>query len=300
MRLLLIANVRAQTVTPRKIRFIERALASQATVELVHTTRQGHAMELSREAAAAGVDVVAVLGGDGTVNEGANGLAGTGVPLGIIPGGGANVFARSLGIPRDPVRAAGKLLARLGTDPTRLSLGRAAGRHFTFSCGIGLDGEIIRRVERRQHLKRVPWNSYFAWTAVRVGLFAYDLRAPLLRLRWEGGERDGMAFAMAQNGSPFTYFFGRPMHLSPGATRDAGLDCFAVGNISPFRLIRMALQALTTRRHVRDPRVHVVRGQSRIEIHASRTLPVQMDGEFVGEHERLDLESVPGALSVLA
>lgn len=303
MRLLLIANARASSVTQSKIRFIRRALASRAEVELVQTRRQRHATELARGAAADGTDVVAVLGGDGTINEVANGLAHSPVALGIIPGGGTNVLARSLGLPMDTVRAAGHLLARMGGPPRPIALGHALGRYFTFSCGVGLDGEIVRRVERRQGLKQAGGQGYFLWSTLRVGLMTYDLRAPRITLRW-GPDlervREGLALAVCQNTRPFTYLAGRPVDLCPRADVEAGLDAFAAGDLSRLRVVKLALQALTTRGHVRDPHTQSLHGQDRIEIACTEPLPVQMDGEFVGMHERVLCTSAPGALRVFA
>jgi len=303
MRLLLIANARATSVTQAKIRFIRRALASRATVELVQTRRQGHATELAARAAADGVDAVAILGGDGTVNEAANGLARGPVPLGIIPGGGTNVLARSLGLPMDTDRAAGHLLARLGGPARPIALGHALGRFFTFSAGVGLDGEIVRRVERRQALKKAGGQIYFVWSTVRVGLMTYDLRSPRVRLRWGPDlerEREGLAFAICQNARPFTYLLGRPVDVCPRADVEGGLDAFAAGNLGRLRLVKLAIQALSTRRHVRDPHTQSAHDQDRIEVSCTEPLPVQMDGEFVGMHDRVLLSSAPGALRVLA
>jgi diacylglycerol kinase family enzyme len=302
VRLLLIANVRAGTVTPRKIEFIRRALSAGAEVALERTEGPGHAGELAAAAVRDGVDVVASLGGDGTVNEAANGLAGTAVPLGIIPGGGTNVLARSLRIPRDPVRAAGHLLALLGTPGRRVNLGRAAGRFFTFACGVGLDGEVTRSVERRQALKRTAGHGYFVWSAVRVALLSYPVGGTGMRLRWgdslEHG-RSGLAFAIVQNTRPFTYLGTRPMHVCPRASLHLGLDCYAA-SLRRLGLVKVALQTLTTGRQVRHPRAVSLHDERRIEVSADVPLPVQMDGEYVGNHERLLLESVPDALSILA
>lgn len=302
MRLLLIANVRAGTVTPRKVEFIRRALSAGAHVELERTEAPGHAAELAAAAVREGVDVVASLGGDGTVNEVANGLAGSAVPLGIVPGGGTNVLARSLGIPRDPVRAAGHLLALVGTSGRRVNLGRAAGRYFTFSCGVGLDGEVIRSVERRQALKRTAGHGYYVWSALRVALLSYPVSGTGVRLRWGDDlehERRGLAFAIVQNTRPFTYLGTRPMHVCPRASLHLGLDCFAA-TLRRFGVARVALQTFTTGRQVRHPRAVSLHDERRIELNAEVPLPVQMDGEFVGDQQRLLLESVPDALSILA
>lgn len=302
MRLLLIANTRAGTVTARTVEFIRTALASRADVRLAGTEHGGHATELAAEAVEDGVDAVAALGGDGTVNEVANGLAGSDVPLGIVPGGGTNVLARSLGIPRDPARAAGHLLARLGSPGRRVNLGRAAGRHFTFACGIGLDGEVVRSVERRQALKRTAGHGYFVFSALRVALLTYPARAHRVEVRWGPAlehHRAGLGFAIVQNARPFTYLGPRPMHVCPRADLKLRLDCFAAA-LGRLGIVGVALQTLTTGRHLRNPRALHLHDQERIELLAQEPLPVQMDGEFIGHHDRLVLESVPDALAVLA
>ena len=119
-------------------------------------------MEVAYEAAGSGIDVVAVLGGDGTVNEVANGLARTAVPMGIIPGGGADVFARALGIPKDAMLATDLFIRSAREPPRRVSLGYVRsephdadeGRYFVANCGIGFDAAIVRSVEQNQRTKR--------------------------------------------------------------------------------------------------------------------------------------------------
>lgn len=303
MRLLLVVNTRAGTVTPRKVRFIEAALGERAKVERARTRAPGHGTELASAAAEGTHDAVAVLGGDGTVNEVVNGLAGSDVPLGIIPGGGTNVLARALGIPQEPLRAAGYLLARLDTEPRRVPLGRADGRFFTFSCGMGLDGEIVRQVERRQRLKRAAGHGYFVWTAVRVGLFGYDFRTPRLGIRWGDDlehERRGLTFAITQNLDPFSYLTRLPLRICPRASLHLGIDCFAGRPVSRLRIVRWASQALGNARHMRDRRALYLHDQRRIELSADRPMPTQVDGEFLGHRDRLEIRSVPGALAIHA
>lgn len=303
MRLLLVVNTRAGSVTPRTVRFIERALSDQAKVRVELTRGRRHGTELAQDAAAGDHDAVAVMGGDGTVNEVANGLAGSDVPLAIIPGGGTNVLARSLGIPLDPIRAAGHLLTRLPAPPRRIPLGRGAGRYFTLSCGMGLDAEIVRRVERRQRLKRAGGHGYFIWTALRVGLVSYDFRTPRIRARWGPElehEREGLTFLISQNCDPFSYLGTLPIKVCPRASLHLGLDAFAGGSVRRLRIVRWALATLGRGRHARDRRAVSLHDEERIEVAASRPHPVQMDGEYVGDHERLLLESVPEALAILA
>jgi diacylglycerol kinase family enzyme len=302
VRLLLIVNVNAQTVTPRKVSVIERALSSEFKVELVRTERRGHAIDLAKDAVREGFDLVVAMGGDGTVNEAANGLAGSHVPMGIIPGGGTNVLARSLGIPTDPVEATGLLLARRDRVPRRVPLGRANDRYFMFSCGVGLDGAIVRRVERRQHLKKTVGQSYYVWTALSTLFFRYDRRKPHIDLRWGPNleeHRGGFFLAICQKTTPYTYLGNRPMRVCPEADLDLALDLVAATSMRTLFILRTALRTLGAARHTRSRHVLSLHDQPKIEITCDRPMPVQADGEYVGERESLTLEAVPDSLSLL-
>jgi diacylglycerol kinase family enzyme len=229
-------------------------------------------------------------------------MAGSEVPLGVIPGGGTNVFARALGIPRDPVRAAGHLLALLHERDRRISLGKANGRYFTFTCGVGLDGAIVRRVERRQLLKRAAGHGYFVWSTIRE-LLAADRRHPRVRVRWGSDlehERDGLFLAISQKGRPFTYLLSRPMHLSPRADFALGLDLLAVDRLSIPFVSGVVLQSFTSHRHVHDRHVLSLHDEDRIEVACDSPLPAQMDGEYLGLRDHLSLEVARDALRVLA
>src|SRR5205823_12240969 len=120
------------------------ALRGRYEVEAVDTQDRGHATALSREAAHEGFDVVVAFGGDGTVNEAANGLAGSPTPLSCLPGGATNVYCRLLGIPAEIVDATEHLL-RMADDfqPRRVDVGHVDGRHFTISAGRGPDGSLL-------------------------------------------------------------------------------------------------------------------------------------------------------------
>lgn len=301
MRLLLIANVRAQTVTPRKATVIERALAADFDVDLVHTTHRGHATELARERGT--FDLVVAMGGDGTVNEVANGLAGSPTPLAIIPGGGTNVFARSLGIPEDPIEATGHLLANRDRPPRRITLGRADGRYFLFSCGIGLDGAIVRTLERRRHLRRAMGQASYVWSGLTSFFFRFERRVPRLAVRWGADlehRRAGFYLAVCQNADPYTYLGQRPMRVCPQADLNRGLDLLALDRAGFFFIIRTVAGAFGRARHVRKRHALYLHDQPRVEVLSEVRMPVQMDGEYVGERDRLLLEAVPEALSVLA
>jgi diacylglycerol kinase family enzyme len=302
MRLLVIVNVNAQSVTPWTVDVIERALASEFKVDVVRTKRKEHAMHLARGAVHEGFDAVASFGGDGTVNEVANGLAGSSVPLAIIPGGGTNVLARSLGIPRDPIEATWYLIAHRDRPPRRVSLGRVEDRYFTFACGVGLDGAIVRDVERRQMLKKGLGHPYYVWSALRIFFGGIDRRRPVIGLRWGPNlehHRDGLYLAIAQKTRPFTYLGNRELHICPEADFDRGLDCFAVDTMRTDTILRIVAGIFGSHRHVRNRHALYLRDEPRIEVTCAQPLPVQMDGEYIGDRQHIVLESVPDALSLL-
>jgi diacylglycerol kinase family enzyme len=281
---------------------ISKALRSEYDVRVAETKRHGHATHVARGAVHEGFDVVVAMGGDGTLNEVANGLAGSHVPLGILPGGGTNVFARGLGIPEDLLEAASLLLQGGHGEPRRIPLGRADGRYFVFTCGIGLDGAIVRTVERRQRLKKAGGEAFYLWS----GLLAWarsDRRTPHLRVSW-GRElehhRSGLFLAISQNASPFTYLREREFRVNPDVDLDGGIDLFGLDTLRLRTLLRTILQAFSSGRHVRGRHAFSLHDEARIVVEADRPLPVQMDGEYVGERSRLELEVVPDALSVLA
>jgi YegS/Rv2252/BmrU family lipid kinase len=301
VRALLIVNTNASTVTPRKMWVIERALSSELKLEVVLTKRKEHATHLAKGAAHEGMDLVIALGGDGTVNEVVNGLAETPVPLSILPGGGTNVLARSLGIPEDTIEATGHLIANLRDEPRRVPLGRAAGRYFTFACGMGFDGAIVRDVERRQMLKKTMSEWYYIWSGLRV-FAAVDKRRPLVTVRW--GEnlqhrRDGLFVAIVQKSSPFTYLGRRPMHICPEARLERGLDCLAIDRFDTRFVLRVVAQTFTSGRHIRGRHALYLHDEPRVEITSQEPLPTEMDGEYLGDRDRLLVESIPGALSLV-
>jgi diacylglycerol kinase family enzyme len=301
-RLLLISNRTAHRVSGYGRDVIVRALAAEFKVDEVETTRQGHATELARAAAADGIDVVAALGGDGTVNEVTNGLAGTEAALAILPAGLANVFARALGIPGDPIEATGWLLQNAGAAPRRVTLGRAGERYFAVSCGVGFDAAVVREVERRQPGKKRAGDWFFAWTGIRVFWRGFDRRSPAIGVTWgpgPGDRADRLFVAIIQNASPYTVFRGREMRLCPDADLDGGLDLLALDSFRLRVVVSVALSAFGPGRHVRRRHVTSVRSQTRFDVECATPLPVQVDGEYMGEHRRLSVESVPGALRVL-
>lgn len=302
-RLLLISNAQAHRVTTYQREVIAHALAAEFKVEETQTSGQGHAIDVAREAAADGIEVVAAMGGDGTVNEVANGLAGTDSSLAIIPAGLANVFARSLGLPNDPVEATGWLLENRDRPPRSVPLGRVDDRYFTVSCGVGFDAAVVREVERRQRAKQRGGDWFFVWTGLRVFFRAFDRRRPRVHLSWgpgPGERRDGLFLAIVQNTSPYTFLKQRELRLCPDASLDDRLDCIALDSLKVRVAIRVVLSAFGSGRHVRRRHVTYVKAEPQFRISCDELLPVQVDGEFIGEHAELTVQSVPRALNVLA
>src|ERR671937_923548 len=183
-RLLIIVNPYATTVSDRLKNLVVYALQGRYEVEAVSTEAQNHATEIGREAREGGYDIVVAFGGDGTLNEVANGLAGTDVPVSVLPGGSTNVVARTLGIPNDVVDATEHLLG-LADDfrPRRIDLGVANGRRFVFACGAGLDASAAMRVDQRPKLKARAGPYFYTWVAVSSFYRDY-LRNPV-RMRLE-------------------------------------------------------------------------------------------------------------------
>ena len=221
-RMLIIVNPYASTVSDGLRHLVVHALQGRFEVDAVDTESRGHATELCREAAQEGYDVVVAFGGDGTVNEAANGLLGSPTPLTCLPGGSANVFGKMLGIPGDLVDATEHLLGMADDWRVhRVDLGVVNGRCFTFASGLGLDASVVQRVDARPRLKARlgPW--FFTWVAVSTFARRYLLRPPRLHTHLAGEEHSGVT-AVIQNGSPFTYFRDRPIEIADDAKLDSG------------------------------------------------------------------------------
>src|SRR5215208_1755622 len=227
-RMLVIVNPYATTMSVRLKQLVVYALQGRFEVEAVDTQRKGHAIELCREAADEGYDIVVAFGGDGTVNEAANGLAATGTALTCLPGGATNVYCRMLGIPTDVVDATEHLL-RVADDwrPRRLDLGAVNGRRFLFSSGYGLDAAVVRRVDAHPRTKARLRHWYFAYAG--LGTFARDylVHPPQIDVEVGGRTVRGVT-ALVQTGDPYTYWGGRALHVAEESALDDGTLAGAV------------------------------------------------------------------------
>lgn len=307
MRGLLVVNPRATTTSPRVTDVLVNALQSQLDLTVELTRHREHGVELGREARDDGTDVVLALGGDGIVNEIVNGILHRGpgpqVPLlGLVPGGSANVFARALGVPLDPVEAVGLVLSSLRNGTSRsIGLGRADERWFVANAGLGLDAEIIASMESHRHRGGRASPYAYLLTTIREFLQRTDRRTPALTLDGPAGHVEGVYLAFVQNTSPWTYLGGIPVNACPRASFDAGLDLFAMRSLGPFATT-VAAQRMLARSSRGDARGALVtwHDQAAFTITSRRPIAMQIDGEGVAPVTRVDFRSEPGALRVLA
>jgi diacylglycerol kinase family enzyme len=285
--MLVIVNPYATTVSDRLKNLVVYALRGRYDVDALDTHGRGHATALAREAAEEGYDVVVAFGGDGTVNEAANGLAGSPTPLTCLPGGATNVYCRMLGIPNEIVDATEHLL-RMADDwhPRTVDLGTMNDRAFTFSAGLGLDASVVEQVDSHPHLKSRFNEYYFTYAAMATFSRRYLARPPRLVVEVGGREIEGVT-AVVQNAAPYTYFSRRPIEIADGARLDDGqLGGAVLTRANPLDMPTVLWRAFSRRARLSDHRrVEPFSGAPELRVHSAddRPLPVQVDGDFVGE-----------------
>jgi diacylglycerol kinase family enzyme len=302
MKILLIVNASASSVTARTRVVIQKALSADHEVAVAETSRRGHATRLAQGAAAEGRDAVVVLGGDGTLNEAANGLAGSSCALGVLPGGSTNVFARTIGLPNDPIEATGELLGAMARGTRRrIGLGSVNGRYFLFHVGLGFDAAVVEQVEKRGALKRYAGHPLFVWAAVTTWLRHYDKSRPRFALQIENGPVvDDATFALCLKTNPYTFLGNRPFDVAPGTGFDTGITIVAFRRLRLDVLLGAAASALRGGRGV-QPNRQVVRadGVEHLTVSGFGPFPYQVDGDFLGEVSHLTLRHEPDCLDLL-
>ena len=309
-RMLIIVNPYATTVSDRLRNLVVYALQGRYEVEAVTTEAQNHATEIGREVADHGYDIVVAFGGDGTLNEVANGLAGTDVPVSMLPGGSTNVVCRTLGIPNDVVDATEHLLA-LADDwaPRKIDLGLVNERHFVFACGVGIDATVVERVDAHPKLKSTAGPYYYSWAGISAFYRRYLHNAVRVRVE-SGGETIEGITAIVQNSDPFTYFASRPIRVCEDIAFDDGT--LAIGVLKRAtqrdmptlipRLFSESKPAVSHRQVERfdDVTAAVVSSISESKDGTPRPFPLQVDGDYIGDHTRIELRADPGALTIIA
>ncbi|MDQ6784288.1 MAG: diacylglycerol kinase family lipid kinase [Actinomycetota bacterium] len=300
MRLLLVVNASASSVTARARVVIHRALAGDHTVTVAETSRRGHATRLAQGAASDGVDVVVVLGGDGTLNEAANGLAGTPTALGVLPGGSTNVFARTIGMTNDPVDATGQLLAALRRNSVRrVSLGEVNGRYFLFHVGMGYDAAVVAQVERRSEVKRYAGHALFVWSAFTTWL-RHDHGRAGFSATPEGGVPVDGSFGICLKTNPYTFLGDRPLDVVPGTGFDTGLAMVTFRSLKLARLLPLVVRAIVRGGGLSGHgAVSVATDLDSVVVKGYRPFPYQVDGDYLGEADELTLRCRPDALALV-
>ena len=303
-RMLIIVNPYATTVSDRLKNLVVYALRGSYEVDAIDTEARDHATELTRDAAREGYDVVVAFGGDGTVNEAANGLAGSDTPLTCLPGGRANVYCRMLGIPADVVDATEHLL-RIADDwrPRRVDLGDVNGRKFTFSAGVGLDASVVERVDAHPRLKARLGEWYYTVTGVNTFTRRYLVHPPRLEAML-GDERIVGVSAIIQNAAPYTYFGSRPVEMAEGASLASGdLAGLVLERARPTDVPTIIWRALSKRARVtRHRHVHPFSGVRELTLRSldDRPLPLQVDGDYIGEVSEATFGVTPRGITVVS
>jgi diacylglycerol kinase family enzyme len=305
-RMLVIVNPYATTVSDRLRNLVVYALQGRYEVTAIDTTGRNHATALAREAALEGYDVVVAFGGDGTLNEAANGLAGSQTPLTMLPGGATNVFCKMLGIPGEIVDATEHLLRMADVwQPRQVDLAKVNDRLFTFSAGIGLDASVVARVDSHPRLKSRFGAAYFTYAAITSFLGDYVVRPPRLTAELPDGTVLEGVTAIIQNGDPFTYYENRPLHVATGATLTSG-DLAGVvlrrttPTIMPSVIARVFLERLEVTGHRAIDGFSGVDGLVVRSADEARPIALQVDGDHIGDVTEARFSVQPRALTVVA
>lgn len=308
VRALLVVNPKATTTSERSRDVLVRALRSEVDLRVAYTRRRGHAAALARQAVVDRFDLLVTLGGDGTVNETVNGLMPVSGPpdpdalpaLAVVPGGSTNVFARALGLPKDWAEGTSVILEALRKGRTRtIGLGRADNRYFTFCAGLGLDAAVIRSVERARRRGWVSRPSLYMRSAVkqylRHGLhrqFTISLERP------DGAPETELATVIVQNTAPWTYLNDRPLNPNPEASFELGLDVLAMRVLHVPTTARVVTQVLAGRPDPHGKQILRLHDLAAFTLRTDRPMPFQLDGDYLGDREKVDFTSIPHALRV--
>ncbi len=300
-RLLLIVNPVARTVSKPTLAVIEKALSADFRLEVTETKERGHASEIAAQAVLDGIDLVVVFSGDGTINEVVNAIAGSGTAIGVIPGGATNILVRALGLPTDPVEATGVLIGKaLDEAGFRLHLGRADGRYFAVNCGAGVDAAAMARMDQKFPRTKAKFDRVAFRAVAWELLVGYAGRAPDLQVAIDDRAPMPSLSVMVGRTDPYTYYKDRGLRMTPQASLDTGLDVLSVRKLNRRSVPRVAWQVFGSARHVQGRDIDYVHDASRVLVTSAEPFPVQVDGDALGDHLRLEIELAREALWVVA
>ncbi len=327
MKVILLVNPTASSVTPRNQVIVSKMLDEFYELEILLTDGRGHAIELAKQAAKKGeAEAIIVLGGDGTLNEAANGVANSKMILGVLPGGSTNVFSRILGFEDDPVAASEQILNALKKRLFQsVNLGEVNKRVFLFHTGIGFDAQVVERVERSSDLKRSLAHPLFIYKALSTWFRHFEKSKPQFTVEFSKGDSIQSNFSVCMNANPYTYLGMRPLDLAP---QDAGLDkkLVAVSTTSMnsrivMRLVRKALSnhVKKTEEKVQNQQISEFRARhnahkkaiqydraidyrsdlDNFRIYSEKEFPYQVDGDFLGYVKELKFRHRKDSLQLI-
>lgn len=300
MRILLIVNSFASSVTPRNTVLVHEHLAKHHDVQVVETNERGHATRFAQDAASRGLDAVVGFGGDGTLNEIATGLAGSDTALAMLPGGSTNVFVRTLGIANDPMVALTQLMAGIDRNEIeRVSLGQANGRYFTFHAGIGYDAAVVEQVERRSSLKRVVGQPLFAYSALYSWFKAYDRKYPHFTLNIDGRAIPNGFFSVVLNTNPYTFVGKHAIHLSSAASLEKKLVVVTFRKMTTPLMLKTLYSALRRGGLETSSGIDIATDVENVKIEFPAPFPYQLDGDYLGETTSIEIKHCPEALRLV-
>ena len=309
---MLIVHSFASSVTARNTVVVQRRLGEgvrslsggnvrRHEVEVVETNRRGHATRFAHDAARRGVDVVIGYGGDGTLNEVATGIAGTDSALGVLPGGSTNVFARTLGMPNDPLVAVERLVRGIDSESIApIGLGQVNGRYFCFHTGVGFDAAVVQQVERHGSLKRWLGHPLFIYAGLSTWARGYDRKQPHFRISGDGGDDiDDGFFTIILNTNPYTYLGNRPLDLSPHADLDQRLVAITFTTMKARAILTSLAGALKGGGVSAASHLDIRTDVEHLVIEHDTPFPYQLDGDALGTSQRLEFVHVPDAIRLV-
>ena len=300
MRILLIVNSFASSVTPRNTVLVHEHLAKHHDVQVVETNERGHATRFAQDAASRGLDAVVGFGGDGTLNEIATGLAGSDTALAMLPGGSTNVFVRTLGIANDPMVALTQLMAGIDRNEIeRVSLGQANGRYFTFHAGIGYDAAVVEQVERRSSLKRVVGQPLFAYSALHSWFKSYDRKYPHFTMNIDGRAIPNGFFSVVLNTNPYTFVGKHAIHLSSAASLEKKLVVVTFRKMTTPLMLKTLYSALRRGGLETSAGIDIATDVENVKIEFPAPFPYQLDGDYLGDTTSIEIKHCPEALRLV-
>jgi diacylglycerol kinase family enzyme len=204
-------------------------------------------------------------------------------------------------MPNDALEAIDLIIEALSrNDISPIGLGRANGRFFTFHTGIGYDAAVVRRVEQRAGLKRYAGNPLFIAAALRTWGLDYDKKRPHFALDFgDGNTVDSGFFSIIMNTNPYTYLGNRPFDIVPSTSLSTGLSVVTFTSLKTTHMLRTLASALQGGGVKNFPWLDIRTNVQHVVASDSRAFPYQLDGDYLGEIQKVEFEFVPDAIRLV-